>query len=553
VIDKGEWCVSKTSVICWACTTAVWMQGCSITSKQAEKAIADQTQLAKSYLESSNTQQKQERLLSLVNANFMGDAPIELPYYSKLPSIFFEKISLKSRGVAYGTVEQAARNISLATDIAVNVNADISGSSPEDQREDFNGLSDPKRNLPLAGKSTNYKKQTIPLNYSGTLLSYLKAISVNAGINWEWKDGGLYLYRLLTKTFDVSNITTGEYTVTETLNRGGVASTGSSGAANATSNGSFSNSSSVGLRGMISPWKALQDELQALKGPDGKITVNESLGTVTVTDTKKKVDLIEKLIKEENDAFGKQVAIEVRVIQVTINKESQIGLNLGLVYSALNGDKTAVLRSLTSTPPNTNGTSSAGSLTFTVPDTTSNYGGTNISLTGLNAFGDITQDATTTLYTTNRVPVMTGNYSTSGFLAQTTPAIGGAVSGGSGVPGLLPGSVTVGSFLRVLPSIKDNNSILVNLSVDLSSLGTIGNATTGAGPTYQQIQWANTTGSKSVVNLLINQNESIVTAGINSESFTNNTNNSIEGASRASKNGKSIFVLIVKPRIIKSS
>ena len=127
MIDKGEWCVSKTSVICWACTTAVWMQGCSITSKQAEKAIADQTQLAKSYLESSNTQQKQERLLSLVNAYFMGDAPIELPYYSKLPSIFFENISLKSRGLAYGTVEQAARNISLATDLAVNVNPDVSG------------------------------------------------------------------------------------------------------------------------------------------------------------------------------------------------------------------------------------------------------------------------------------------------------------------------------------------------------------------------------------------------------------------------------------------
>jgi type II secretory pathway component GspD/PulD (secretin) len=121
------------------------------------------------------------------------------------------------------------------------------------------------------------------------------------------------------------------------------------------------------------------------------------------------------------------------------------------------------------------------------------------------------------------------------------------------VPGLLPGSVTVGSFLRVLPSIKDNNSILVNLSIDLSSLNSIGNATTGAGASYQQIQWANTTGSKSVVNLLINQNESIVTAGITSDSYTSNSNNSLEGASKESKSGKNIFVLIIKPRIIKSS
>ena len=529
------------------------LEGCAIGFKEAEKAIQVKNESANTYLERSTLQQKQERLLSKVDGNFLGDSPIELPHYSKLPYVFFEKISLKSRGLAYGTIDQAARNISLATDMSVHVNSDVNSLGSEDIKDESNALIDIRKNLPVAGKVGHSKRQNIPLNYTGTLFSYLKSISASADINWEWSDGGIHLYRFITKTFDVSNITTGEYTVTDSLSRGGAASTGSLGLANASSNGSFSNSSSVGLRGMITPWKALQDELQTIKGPDGKISINESLGTVTVTDTKKKVSLIEKLIKDENAAFGKQVAIEVRVIQVTINRESQLGLNLGLVYSALNGDKTGVIRSLTATPPNTNATSSAGNLTFTVPDSSSTFGGTNISLASLNAFGDITLDSTTTLYTTNRVPVMTGNYSTAGFLAQTTPAAGGAVSGGTGVPGLLPGSVTVGSFLRVLPSIKDDNSILVNLSIDLSSLNSIGNATTGAGASYQQIQWANTTGSKSVVNLLINQNESIVTAGITSDSYTSNSNNSLEGASKESKSGKNIFVLIIKPRIIKSS
>jgi hypothetical protein len=529
------------------------MQSCAVSHKEADLIINDKTIAAKSYLEDSTSQLKQDRLLSMVNTNFIGDTPIELPYYSKLPRIFFEDISLKSRGSSFGTVEQAARNISHATDLSIHVNSDVGSISSDEMKEENASSSETKHGIAVAGRSSNFKKQIVPLNYNGTLLAYLKAISVSADVNWEWKNGGIDIYRLVTKTFDVSNITSGEYTVTDSLNRGGAASTGSAGTANATSNGSFSNSSAVGLRGVITPWRALQDELQSIKSTDGKINVNESLGTVTVTDHKKKVDLIEKLIKSENSAFGKQVAIEVRVIQVSINRESQIGLNLGLIYSALNSDKTAILRSLTSTPPNTNSTSSAGNLTFTVPDPSSSYSGTNISLAGLNAFGDITQDATTTLFTTNRVPVMTGNYSTAGFLAQTTPAIGGAVSGGTGVPGLLPGSVTVGSFIRVLASIKDNNSILVNLSLDLSSLNSIGNATTGAGASYQQIQWANTTGSKSVVNLLINQNESIVTAGISSDTLTNNTNNSLEGASRENKKGKSIFVLIIKPRIIKSS
>jgi len=53
------------------------------------------------------------------------------------------------------------------------------------------------------------------------------------------------------------------------------------------------------------------------------------------------------------------------------------------------------------------------------------------------------------------------------------------------------------------------------------------------------------------VNLFVNQNESVVTVGIVSDVLVNNVNNSFDGASRDSTKNKSMFVLIIKPRVLR--
>jgi hypothetical protein len=126
------------------------------------------------------------------------------------------------------------------------------------------------------------------------------------------------------------------------------------------------------------------------------------------------------------------------------------------------------------------------------------------------------------------------------------------VAGGTSTPGLLPGSITTGSFLRILPTIRENNTILINMSVDISDLVDIGSASTGSGSSLQQIQWANTTGTKSIGNLLLNQEESMVIVGSSGENATARTNNGIGGASTSVANTQSLFVVIVTPRILKS-
>ena len=551
----------KKSSIYLGVIAMLTLAGCAVSYGDIADMRDSKTKASESQIKKAATQLKQEQTLTRMSGNFLGDTPIDLPYAATLPPIFFGDISILQKGANYGTVAQAAKNISLATGLPVSVNPDVEAILPGSIAPPATAMNalPPGGNgvllgspLPLANTSvpggafqtTANNKNIIRLDYRGQLLSYVNQVALSGGINWEYRDSGIYFYRMMTKFFTLSNISPGEVSVSDGMTKGGSASTGQTGG-NATNTGSFSSNSSVTMSGSYSMWKSLQAALDAAKSTAGKIVINEGTGTVTVTDTKEAVNRIKKIIEHENDLLGRQVAIDVRVIKVALANSTQAGVDLNAIYTSLVGNTVSLLA------PMTNTTSAAGSMTFKVGDPNSKFNGSSPALQALNQFGTIASDSTSTLITTNRMPAMTGAFKTTGFLAQTTPAAGGATAGGTGVPGLTPGSATTGSFMRVTPTIKENNTVLMSLSIDLSTLLGIGSAATGSGQTLQQIQWANTDGTKSTSNLLLNQNEAMVMIGIGSEDINSMAANSISGASAAGAKSKDLFVIIVTPRILR--
>ena len=407
-------------------------------------------------------------------------------------------------------------------------------------------------------------RMQVRLNFTGKLHAYVNEVANAAGVEWEYKDGAIYFYRLLTKTFNLSNISPGDVDLNDSMSKGGQASTGQTGAANSGSTGSFSSNASVGIRVAYSFWKSLKPMLESASSSLGKVTMNESTGVVTVTDTRDALNKIERIIQNETAVLGQQVIIDVRILRVNLDKTSEAGFDLTSVYKVLSADGINN-SSFNVTAPATRVTSLAGNLTFSLNNSLSRFNGSKFVVQGLNQFGTVVGDSSTSVITTNRVPAMTGSFKTVGFLAQTI-SVPSTVAGGTSTPGLLPGSITTGSFLRILPTIRENNTILINMSVDISDLVDIGSASTGtgsrtssttvsstgSGSSLQQIQWANTTGTKTIGNLLLNQEESMVIVGSSGENANARTNNGIGGASTSVANTQSLFVVIVTPRILKS-
>jgi type IVB pilus formation R64 PilN family outer membrane protein len=531
-----------------ALATSLLLSGCAVAPADVSSAKDEALQTGADKITKGKNQLKQEKRITLMAGNFIGDNPIELPYAAALPAIFFEKITIRSRTHEFGTITQAAKNIALATGLSTRVNPDVltpvaaGGAS----------AGGPMGGAPTAGGSPNVMGPrdltSVRLDYHGTLLAYVREVANTAGLEWEFKDGAISFFKLITKTFVLSNASPGDIVIADTMSKGGQASTGQSGGATASNTGSFSSTSSVGIKGTYSIWKALKPALDATLSPQGKLSINEGTGTITVTDTKDAVAKVGRIVDTENSILGKQVSIEVRIIRVDITKQTQLGINLNTVYALLkNGDQTL---SATTQSQATQVGGTSGTLTFAVTDPASRFKGTSAGLQALNQFGDVLSDTSATVITTHRVPVMTGSFNTRGFLAQTTPASGG-VAGGTGVPGLTPGSTTVGSFMRVMPTIRENNTILINMSVDISDLLGFGSASTGTGATLQQIQWANTAGTKTISNLVLNQGEAMVIAGIGADALNATADNGIAGASSNATKTKNLFVVVVTPRIMK--
>jgi type IVB pilus formation R64 PilN family outer membrane protein len=578
--------------ICLGLITSMVITGCSISQFEVNKLTNQRIEESDKQISRVKTQMKQEASLTRMSSNYFGDTPIDLPYAATLPPAFFEKVIIRQRGSNYGTVEMAAKNITLATGIATRVNPDVSmtgalagGANPTGGLQSAvvpgavpggygiplgqalpgskggtvlttgpGGINNNQNSIAVNSRMDNMQinaatlqaKNVVRLDYQGQLINYLNQVATSAGINWEWREGeGIYFFRMITKTFSLNNANAGETTSSDSVGKSGTSTMGSTGAANTQSSGVSGSAATVSNTASYSVWKMLKPALDAAITSAGKISINEATGTITVTDTKDSVERVRKIIEHENDLLGRQVAIEVRIIKVSINNASQLGVNLDAIYTSLVGNTLALVSPAALT------TSSAGTATFTVNNTNSRWNGSTGAVAGLSNFGKIASDQTYNLNTVNRVPVMNSAFNTTGYLAQTTASSGGATVSGVGVPGLTPGSVTTGAFIKVTPTIKDNNTVFMSLSIDLSNLLGIGSATTGSGQTLQQIQWANTDGTKQSANILVGQDESMVMMGISTDSVQSSTNLGFTGGSGTAAKDRELYVVVVSPRILR--
>lgn len=539
------------------CTVLAALTGCAVSPSDISSMRDSKEAAADALMSKSATQRKQEPPMARIDGNFVGDLPIDLPYAAKLPPIFFEEVSIRAKGAGYGTVGQAARNLSLATGVPIRVTPDVDLPPPSIKVTAAvtasPGAAQPLPDLNSASQMRNLGAVNIVrMDYRGTFIGYVKYIAESSGVDWEWRDGSIVFSRIVTKTFHLANVNPGDVQVSDNMTKGGSTQTGqNAGSQGGSQTGTFSTGSSVGMEGKYSVWSALKPALDGALTTAGKVSVNEASGTVTVTDTKDAVERVRKIIDREDTLMGRQVSIDVRTIRVSLSKQTQGSFDLNAVYTILNAAGAPLSILSASAPTSVASSTAGGMMTFAVTDTTSRWLGSRAGLQAMNQFGTIVSDNTSSVTTTNRVPAMTGAYNTQGFLAQTTPASGGAVSGGQGIPGLTPGSVTTGSFLRVLPTIRDNNTIMLNMSVDLSNLLGFGSAKTGVGQTEQQIQWANTDGTKTTSNLVVNQSESMVMVGLGQESLNSDSNNGIGGASANANKNRYMFIVVVTPRIMK--
>ena len=275
-------------------------------------------------------------LVERVRGSYLGGESVPLAYDATLPSIFSD-VTLAFPGRA--NLATVGERITAVTKIPVRLRPDVfitakslvraglaqSGTTAQVGPAPIINPAVPplsQARLPspsgvgIAGQTFDDFDIRLPMDYSGSLSGYLDLICARLGINWEYKEGTIILYRMVTKVLTVK-VNPGSVAFGSGLSKGGGDGT----------KGSFSSTSSVAMNGEYNVWTSIDSAVKGMMSPLGSSTVDQAGGMLIITDTKEVVDNVSRYIEMENAVLTRHVNIAVRVIRVAMTDSTETGFD----------------------------------------------------------------------------------------------------------------------------------------------------------------------------------------------------------------------------------
>lgn len=216
----------------------------------------------------------------------------------------------------------------------------------------------------------------IPITLSvhdANLKDVLNIISNMSGCYYVVDGNILHVKEYMRKMFVIPYVHTTSSTDTK-LGGNMLSSVNNSGSSSA--GGSSGGSSNVGVKGAFkldftNPKKennfydALERNIQALLSKHGSYTLNRFSGVLSVYDKRKNILAISRMIKDIEKQADKQVLIEAKILEVTLNRSHQLGVNWNLVgKDILKAGDSFTLNQTLGLPGTTAGSASYNSSSF---------------------------------------------------------------------------------------------------------------------------------------------------------------------------------------------
>lgn len=524
---------------------AASLAGCAVTQGDVNGAYDQASRTASTALDSTG---QGIPLVEDVPGAFLGDRPVPLAYVATLPAVFRDK---KVTFPPKLEIRTLATLVSSASGYPVHVSPDvyIPRESLIPRGDGGKQASVMSAGLGAGGSQPVYDQPCDQCSIG----QYLHDVTENLGLDWSFDGATITLSRFVTRLYQIAAIP-GKVSIDSSMSKGtdtstGNQSSGASGGSNS-STGSFSAKTSTGRKGDFDQIENITAELNDLRSPMGKITVNPQSRLVMVYDTKEAADRMGELLKRENAISTRQVMLRVRTIQIALNRGSQAGMNADVVFNSIQGGLAKWAVSFASP---TSLASGGGTVGLSVLQANAPFSGTNAAINALNRYGRTVMDNTISKLTLNGLPVSVANFQSDDYLQSTTPSAGSITATSGGVPGLTPGTLTTGDFLNILPAVNDHNQIILSYWRDTSKPnGPFTTAGVGSGQTVQQIQLAHLTGSRDDQTIALADGQTVVLYGAVTDTADSTTNGGIAGITGAWNRSRTFQVVMLTATVVPS-
>ena len=357
-----------------------------------------------------------------------------------------------------GTLPRIAAGISDLTPLTVQVGADPAPLTPAKTPTpgapaDLPDLLD----VPSGGLGT-----VLNISYEGTLRGLLDHVSVASGYGWEYdaKAKTVVFTRLTVKTFTLLSAPGKQEYKGQITNKSKETSNSSIGGGGVNQTVSTADTSSQTMQSNSTQyaydvWVDTEKAVKALLSPEGSVVGNPASGTITVRDRAENVRQIAAYIADINQRLSRQVALTVNVWALEVSDDAEAGIDLQAIFA--NDDVSIVAGSLSSL-----GGPSTASATIVSGDLKNSTG----VLKALKEWGNATQvtsggglvlsNQPVPIQSIKRIAYLAGSSSTQSEYGQTSE--------------ITPGEVTTGFAMTIIPHILDRRRVLLQYSINLSSL-----------------------------------------------------------------------------------
>jgi MSHA biogenesis protein MshL len=238
-------------------------------------------------------------------------------------------------------------------------------------------------------------------------------------------------------------------------------------------------SSSVTSSDTVDLWGDIDKNLGGLISKDGKVVVNRTAGIVAVTDYKKNLQRIARYLELIEGSVQRQVIIEAQIIEVSLTKEFQSGINWSLIPQHIGFQPFGTLHGTLTGGAGITQTLAAASTLLQVGLVTRMFGQSiNLLLRALSKQGEVNILSTPKISTLNNQKAVIKVATDDVFFTTTKTR---EPTTGVETTTVTAQTITEGIVLDVTPQVAEDSSVIMNIRPSISER--VGQATSPDGST----------------------------------------------------------------------
>ncbi|MBL0928897.1 MAG: hypothetical protein IBJ15_02050 [Alphaproteobacteria bacterium] len=321
------------------------------------------------------------------------------------------------------------------------------------------------------------------LDFTGSVPAALDAIARRFNLAWDTAPGErtIRFTRNQTRTFQLAGLPA-DIVVRNAVDPSGTSSQGSGGSGlQITANPQPGRQQVTTNIDQSKVWQQIEDGVKTILGAQGDVSLSPGTGLVVVRATPDRMREVEAYIRLQNETRLRAVSVRIVVLNVRISNSDEYAARLQPAFAERG------LALSTAAPSSVAATTGFGRITagiISAPPASEEYrrfASSQGIIQALSTLGRVSVRNEVTVFTLNDQPTPLLVGSQTSYLASVSQS---AVSSAGVQTSLVPGIVTSGTSLNILPRIRADGRLVLNYALSISELRRLNNVTSG-GQTIQ--------------------------------------------------------------------